>query len=164
MVNADGAVILGIHKPEDRYHVPPSVDTLCFPYFFTKPFRNCSATSMVLSKEILMSRITFVDSSMVTQTQTNRPPILSRVSSIMNSEILRFFWQTFRGPYFCTHFHIATWFFLIILEVKALDVFLKERSRKYKYKPKAISLVGVLFLVFLKEKCTMYDLYSFSLS
>jgi hypothetical protein len=47
-----------------------SVETGCFPYSITKALRNLSATSIVLSKEIRVPRITLAKGSMVTQTQT----------------------------------------------------------------------------------------------
>jgi hypothetical protein len=35
------------------YQVPPSsVEIECFAYFFINPFNDCSATNIVLSKEI----------------------------------------------------------------------------------------------------------------
>ncbi len=42
---------------------------------------------------------------------------------------------------------METWLLFIILEVNALDAFLKERPRKYRYSPYEISLKDVLFLL-----------------
>jgi hypothetical protein len=39
------------------YHVPPSVEMLCFPYFLVSDFINCSATSIFLSIEMRIPRI-----------------------------------------------------------------------------------------------------------
>jgi hypothetical protein len=80
--------------------VPPSVEIECFPYFFINTFKNCSATSIVLSKEIRISRITLSIGSIATQTYTYSLPALISVSSIMNSCILFRFCNIFFGSYF----------------------------------------------------------------
>jgi hypothetical protein len=49
MVNECDVLISKIYRP-CGYHVPPSVETGCFPYFLTNDCMNCSAIiSMLLS-------------------------------------------------------------------------------------------------------------------
>jgi hypothetical protein len=46
------------------YHVPPSVESVCLPYFLTKSLRNLSAaTRIFLSKEIRIPRIVLAKDS-----------------------------------------------------------------------------------------------------
>jgi hypothetical protein len=112
------------------YHVPPSVETECFPYFFTSSFINVSAIRIVLSKEIWISRITLSIESMAIQSHAYWLPTLSNVSSIINSDTFLLFWKIFLGVYRWIHFHIEKWFLLINCD-NCCDVFLTERPEKY---------------------------------
>ena len=112
------------------YHVPPSVETECFPYFFTSSFINVSAIRIVLSKEIWISRITLSIESMAIQSHAYWLPTLSNVSSIINSDTFLLFWKIFLGLYRWIHFYIEKWFLLINCD-NCCDVFLIERPEKY---------------------------------
>ena len=39
-----------------EYHLTPSVESECFPFFLTNEFRNRSATRIILSKEMYILR------------------------------------------------------------------------------------------------------------
>jgi hypothetical protein len=56
-----------------EYHVPPSVESECFPYFLTNEVRNHSATRIVLSKEkMCISRISLlIESTAIHNNQAN---------------------------------------------------------------------------------------------
>jgi hypothetical protein len=56
-----------------EYHVPPSVESECFPYFLTNEVRNHSATRIVLSKEMCIPRISFllIESTAIHNNQAN---------------------------------------------------------------------------------------------
>ena len=72
------------------YHVPPSVDTQCFPWLLIKLSRNLSATNMFLSFEIVSARIYLLFESVATHNQMYSDPTLIKISSIMYSEIVSF--------------------------------------------------------------------------
>src|ERR687892_2871904 len=52
------------------YHVPPSVEIFCFPYFLINDCMNCSATSILLSIEMRMPRIILSFGSVATHNHT----------------------------------------------------------------------------------------------
>lgn len=57
------------------YQVPPSVETGCWPWILTNLETNCSASGIFLSLDILIPRISFLSSSITTQTHINSEPI-----------------------------------------------------------------------------------------
>ena len=56
-----------------EYHVTPSIESECFPYFLTDEVRNHSATRIVLSKEMCIPRISFllIESTAIHNNQAN---------------------------------------------------------------------------------------------
>ncbi len=78
----------------------PSVETGCFPYLFVNDRINSSAMSMALSFHIVTERICLFSGSIATQIHMYVEPILTRVSSIINSDILFLFLAIFLGLYF----------------------------------------------------------------
>jgi hypothetical protein len=56
-----------------EYHIPPSVESECFPYFLTNEVRNHSATRIVLSKEkMCILRISLlIESTAIHNNQAN---------------------------------------------------------------------------------------------
>ena len=130
------------------YHVPPSVETGCFPWFFITSEMNLSATNMFLSLEIDSARICLFSGSIATHNQMNSNPTLNNVSSMINSEILFLFYNIFLGWYFWIHFQIATWLLLTLRKQNmALATFLVDKPRKYKYNAWPIYDEDVLFLL-----------------
>ena len=69
------------------YHVPPSVETGCSPYLFTRFNTKRSATDMYLSFDILIWRISWLSFSKAIHNQTYWELPLMIVSSIINSVI-----------------------------------------------------------------------------
>ena len=129
------------------YHVPPSVDTQCFPWLLIKPSRNLSATNMFLSLEMDSARICLFSGSIVTHNQMYSGPTLINVSSMINSEILFFLIDIFWGVYFWIHFQIATWLLFTLFRWNiALETLLVDKPRNYKYKSWSISNEDVLFI------------------
>ena len=72
------------------YHVPPSVDTGCFPYSSTMSRRKRSATNIFLSLDIFVRRIAWVLGSMAIHSQRSSEPTLICVSSMINCTIFLF--------------------------------------------------------------------------
>ena len=87
------------------YHVPPFVETGCFPWTFARPEMNLSAMSMFLSFDIDSVKIFLFSGSIATQSQTYSKPTLSNISSTMYSDIFLLFDDIFLGWYFCIQFH-----------------------------------------------------------
>ena len=56
-----------------EYHIPPSVESECFPYFLTNEVRNHSVTRIVLSKEkMCILRISLlIESTAIHNNQAN---------------------------------------------------------------------------------------------
>ena len=113
------------------YHVPPSVDTTCFPWILIKPEINLSAISMFLSLDIDSARICLFSGSIAAHNQEYSEPTLSNVSSMRYSDIFVLLVETFRGLYLWIQFQIATWLLLIICKKdNALAVFLSDKQAK----------------------------------
>ena len=118
------------------YHDTTSVETGCFPYFFITFGRNRCATNIFRSLDTLISRIFLSSVSIATHSQIYSEPALIIVSPITYTEIFFLLLDTLFGLYFCIHFQMQTWLLLTICKIdNAFAVFLKDKPRKYKYKP-----------------------------
>jgi hypothetical protein len=86
---------------------------------------------MLLSKEILIPRISLSVGSMAIHNHTYWLPTLSSVSSIINSDTFLLFWSIFFGLKCWIQFHTETWF-LFINGNRCSDAFLSESPEKYR--------------------------------
>ena len=120
---------------ERGYHVPPSVETGCFPWILTMPERNLSDISMFLSLDMDSARICLFSGSIATtQIQMYSEPTLICVSSTMYSDNLFFLGDIFYGWCFWIQFQMETWF-LLTKQANLSEARLNDNPEKYKYKP-----------------------------
>ena len=103
------------------YHVPPSVETGCSPYFLIRDCIKRSATNIFLSFDMLIWRISRLSFSMAIHNQIYSEPTLMIVSSIINSVTRIFLELNISGLYLWIQSLMAVWLLLTNLDT-ALDV------------------------------------------
>ncbi len=94
----DAVVLKNLHAC--GYHEPPSVETGWEPYFSTTFDRNFSATSLLLSLDMVIERISLSLGSIITHNQKYSEPTFIKVSSIKYSSIFFLRYDNFFGLYF----------------------------------------------------------------
>ena len=77
------------------YHMPPSVETGCWPRSSTISDRRCSGANMFRSFDMPIPMNSLLSRSMATQSHIDSEPILITVSSITCSETFFFFDDNF---------------------------------------------------------------------
>ena len=80
--------------------LPPFVETGYFPYSLIKPDRNLSSTSMFLSLDVEIARVSLLFGSIATHNQINSEPTLIGISSTMYSIIFFYCRVSFGGCIF----------------------------------------------------------------
>ena len=118
-------------RPADTMFHRQSVETGYSPCFYNRRYRKRSATNMFLHFDRHIERISLLAASIAThQSHTNSKPILSNVSSTINSSTFLFLEESLFGLYFWIQFQMETLFRLIKHDDSLSEALLKESPEK----------------------------------